>query len=273
MDLIKPKSFMIASALAFFLCYCVSANALNWRIAYGLHDTLVEDANSHTVGGNVGTSFLHKTQSNVLFTGRANLFVDFDKDHLDNDHISIWWKTNFLVKSTLLELTKDNILFGDIESITRTNTVSSVEREIQLFPSIGYEFNKNGFLIGAKGGAGYYFLEIDDDAPRERGFTRDGLRNTTLAYNLAAESKIQLGSKFDIHLKAYYWNDGDRWLQNKFIASLSYDTSFWIKNSSVVLNAEYNQFNLDHYPKNLTGDQVLGWDHDTLARVYFEMPL
>ena len=262
---------ILASAFTIAMCYCASVNALDWRIAYGVHDFIVKEYNSHTLGGNVALAVSHETKSNVLLAGKFILFVDVDKDHLDSDHIGIRWDTNFLAKKKLLDLNNNNLLYGDVEALTRENTVSSIEREINLFSSIGYEFNTSGFLLGAKGGLGYYFLEIDDDAPKEQGFNRDGLKNTTLAYILAAESRIHLGSKFNIHVKGYYWTDGDQWLQNKVVASLSYDTSAWINKSLVALSAEYNQYNLDHYPKNINGN-ILDWDNDTLVSLRFDMP-
>ena len=51
---------------------------------------------------------------------------------------------------------------------TRINTVSSIEREIQALPALRVAYKGDSLQASAKAGAGYFFFEIDDDAPRER---------------------------------------------------------------------------------------------------------
>lgn len=169
-----------------------SGSALDWRIAFGGHDFIVEQESSHTLGADVNFSLAHHTESNILLTGNIDVFVDHDKDKLDPDHIPIWFMSNFMAKGELVSLSRNSTLMWEVELDGKRNTVSSVEKQAKLFPAISYEYNTKAFSAAVKGAAGYSFLEIDDDVPRLRGYDREDFQNKTGAYSFAANTRIAL---------------------------------------------------------------------------------
>ncbi|AQS37928.1 hypothetical protein Sps_02776 [Shewanella psychrophila] len=267
---------LILSVLCVSSVSTFSAQALDWRIAFGGHDIIVEQADSHTLGAGATFSLSHLMQSNILLTGSLDVFVDHDKDKLDPDHIPIWFSSNFMVKGELLRLSHDSSLQWEVEANSRRNTVSSVEKQLKLFPSISYEYDTEAFFAGVKAGVGYYSLEIDDDVPRMRGYDRGDFQNKTGAYTLAADTRLALGSSFDLSAKIQHWNDGNEWLENRYSVALNYDSNTWVKGSLFVVSVEHTEYNLDPYAKVALDDSdylpILPWDNDTLVRVYIDMP-
>ena len=253
-----------------------SVNALDWRIAFGGHDFIVEQESSHTFGADVHFSLAHLTQSNILLTASIDVLVDHDKDKLDPDHIPIWFMSNYMAKGELVSLSANSALMWEVELDGKRNTVSSVEKQVKLFPAISYEYNTEAFFAAVKGAAGYYFLEIDDDVPRLRGYDREDFQNKTGAYSFAANTRIAMGKSMDLSLTAQHWNDGDEWLENKYGAALTYDSNFWIENSHLALSVEHTEYNLDPYAKiNVSAPDylaILPWNSDTLVRLYIDMP-
>ena len=158
----------------------------------------------------------------------------------------------------------------DHQSIdTRMNTVSSIEREITALPAIVARYEGNIFQPSLKAGAGWFFLEIDDDVPKSRGYDRSDFRNSTLGYTMAADVGIRIGEHFKIDLQAQAWLDDTDWLQNQFAAALHFDTDRWKKDSEVVLSADAYEYNLDVYQR--PGEPtILPWDNDLLIRLTFK---
>ncbi|EDQ02132.1 hypothetical protein [Shewanella benthica] len=267
---------LIFTVLCLSLASTFSAQALDWRIAFGAHDIIVEQADSHTVGVGATFALAHLTQSNILLIGSVDVFVDHDKDKLDPDHIPIWFSSNFMVKRELFRLSPDSAFQWEVEASSRRNTVSSVEKQLKLFPGIGYEYDTKNFFAAVKVGAGYYSLEIDDDVPRMRGYDRGDFQNQTGAYTLAADTRFSLGSSFELSAKIQHWNDGSEWLENRYSVALNYDANTWVEDSVFVVSVEHTEYNLDPYAKVAVDDAdylpILPWDKDTLVRVYIDMP-
>ena len=218
------QSFRFAVLLA------VAANpvfASNWTYTVGLHDTIVSDVDSHTFGIN-GTAHYERTvASGVRLIGEFELFVDRDKDHLDPDHIPVWWKLNFEATNRLAQVSPKASLEWLFEIRTKTNTVTSIERQLKAMPGIRLNYESGSFNASVKGSAGWHFQEIDDDVPKERGYTRDDIRNSTGAFSVMADASIAIGKSSRLYASAQQWHDGDTWLDNQYTASLQYDADRW----------------------------------------------
>ncbi len=266
------SSRFILPTLCFSFATSFSAQAIDWRIGFGGHDIIVEQADSHTLGVNAKFSFVHYTESGILLSGDMNVFIDHDKDKLDPDHIPVWFDTEFLAKGALFKISDTSHINWEVELDGRRNTVNSVEKQFKLMPALSYEFRTDAFDFGVKAGAGGYFLEIDDDVPKTRGYDRSDYQNKTGAYTLAADTRIGLGSSFDLEGKAQHWNDGSDWLENKYSVNLNYHSDSWIEDSVFVISIEHTEYNLDHYAKVPLDDPdylpILPWDNDTLVNAW-----
>ncbi|NBI52896.1 hypothetical protein EIZ48_09940 [Photobacterium alginatilyticum] len=268
--------------IAFLLGYTTSAYAVNWRMTLGGHDFIVEQADSHTFGVGIGVLASHATSSNILLSGRINTYFDIDNDELDPDHIPIWFQSDFLVSGKLANLSEQLAMDWFVGLYDRRNTVSSIEKQHKLMPGIDVGLNAKAYEIGVKASAGYYFLEIDDDVPRTRGYERGGLRNETSAGSLQLYAGVGLGSSVDLHVFAQQWHDGDDWLENKLVVTFAYDANHWLKggwfgDGQLVLDIEHTEYNLAPYDNRLADDPdylpILPWDNDTFVRVFIDFPL
>ena len=111
-----------------------------------------------------------RTEAGWHLFGDFDFFRDHDQDHLDSDHIPIWWQVHVGRDGELWKPSPKFHLDWTIDADTRANTVSSVERQITALPALAARFDSDTFRASLQAGAGYWFLEIDDDAPKERGY-------------------------------------------------------------------------------------------------------
>src|SRR4051812_37794405 len=84
--------FWCAFAVLFFASPASGAVADDWRYSIGVHDFIVSDVDSQTYGINAGVSIDKRTDGGRHVFGSFDIFLDYDSDHLDNDHIPIWWQ-------------------------------------------------------------------------------------------------------------------------------------------------------------------------------------
>jgi hypothetical protein len=115
---------------------------------------------------------------------------------------------------------------------------------------------------------GYHFLEIDDDAPRLRGYDRTNLRETTSAGALAADVTFRIGESWEIFGHGEEWRDSDDWIQTRYATGFRVATERWGKDSQVAFSVERNEYNLDRY-STLGLPAVLGWDDDLMFKLDF----
>jgi hypothetical protein len=244
-----------------------AAHADEWRYWLGVHDFNVPDVDSHTYGVFGGVSIDKQTASGRHLIGSVDLFADRDKDDLDPDHIPIRWDVHLSTDGNLWKGNRTHLDWtANVD--TRMNTVSSIEREITALPAIVGRYEGNVVQPSLKAGAGWFFLEIDDDVPKTRGYDRSDFRNSTLGYTLAADVKIRIGAHCRIDLQAQGWVDDHDWLQNEYQAALHVDTGRWKNDSEVVLSADAYEYNLDVYQR--PGEPaILPWDNDLLIRLSF----
>jgi hypothetical protein len=262
----------LSQAFAVLLLAAVASvgEAADWRYSVGVHDFIVADVDSHTYGINGGVSMDQRTDAGRHLFGSFDIFWDRDKDHLDPDHIPIWWQLHLGSDGDFWRGSRTHLGWtADIN--TRINTASSIERQITALPAIVAGYDGTLLQASLQAGAGWFLLHIDDDAPRERGYDRSELRNSTLAYAVTANVALKLGDSWTISAWARRWWDRDGWLENQYTAALRVDTSRWIagKQSELVLSADYTQYNLAVY-NHPTGLSVLPWNDDLLIRLSLE---
>ncbi len=276
MDLNTASYLVIGSMVFTGMGLTAKAEGTDWRIAFGGHNTIVEQVDSHTLGAHAGFFVEHVTESDISWKGNIDIFIDDDKDKLDPDHIPIWFQTAWSVDGNLYRFSPTMNLQWQVTLDGKRNTVSSVEKQSKLFPAIVARFDNQKFYAGLTLGGGHYMLEIDDDVPRERGYDREDFQNKTGAYTVAADTQIMLGESFDIYAGAQTWNDGSDWLENKYSAVFSYHSDSWIEDSEVKLSIEHSEYNLDPFDNRDKNDAdylaILPWDNDTLVRIYVDMP-
>jgi hypothetical protein len=245
----------------------------DWRYSVGVHDFAVPDVDSDTYGINGSVSVDKHTAAGRHVYGSAVVYLDRDKDDLDPDHIPIWWQLHVGTDGDLWQ--GDRTRLGWNANVdTRMNTVSSVEREIFAMPALVAAYDANIFRASAQTAAGWFFLEIDDDVPKSRGYVREersDFRNNAFGYSLAADMTLKLGSSFTVYGQAQEWWDSHDWLQTHYRVALTMAAGHSHEQSSeFVLSADFNEYNLDPYFRPNVGVPILPWDNDVLIRLSYE---
>ena len=262
----------VFAALLFAGAAAASA-ADDWRYSVGIHDFAVPDVNSDTYGINGSISVDKHTASGRHVYGSAVVYVDRDKDDLDPDHIPIWWQLHAGTDGDFRQ-GEHTRLGWNANVDTRMNTVSSVEREIFAMPALVAGYDSNMFQASAQAAAGWFFLEIDDDVPKSRGYVREersDFRNNALAYSLAADVTLKLGSSFSAYGQAQEWWDSHDWLQTHYKVALRMAVGqSHERGSEFVLSADFNEYNLDPYFRPNVGIPVLPWDNDVMIRLSYD---
>ncbi|MGL4712414.1 MAG: hypothetical protein ACRCWP_07605, partial [Shewanella sp.] len=127
-----------------------------------------------------------------------------------------------------------------------------------------------------KAGAGYYYLEIDDDVPKTRGYERGDFGNSAFAYTFMGSLGVDVTPKLHMQVAAQTWQGDGQWLENQYLFELSYQTDFWRPNSVLILSAEHTRYNLAHYAKvDVNSSEyvpILPWDSDTLLLLSLVVP-
>jgi hypothetical protein len=233
-----------------------------------VHDFNVPDVDSHTYGVFGGASFDKQTRRGRHLVGSVDLFADRDKDDLDPDHIPIRWDVHLGTDGKVWQGVRTRIDWT-ADFNTRMNTVSSIEREMTALPAIVGRYEGDRVQASIKAGAGWFFLEIDDDVPKSRGYDRSDFRNSTFAYTAAGDLMIRIGSCCKIGGQAQEWWESDNWLQTQYEAAFHFDAGRWKKDSEVVLSVDAYEYNLDVYQR--PGEPpILPWDNDILVRLFFK---
>lgn len=249
--------------------------AIDWRASFGLSDMYVSEESSHTIGISSTIYGHHISQTGIETNFEFNIFVDNDKDKLDPDHIPVWFKGALETKGHLYNISNQIDISYLIDIDTKRNSVSSVEKQLIALAGLGIKYDTKALDLGLNVYGGYYFLEIDDDVPVERGWIRDDLGNSTLAYSVSAYTDINLGKSFVLSLSAQEWRDSDSWLENEYYVSLDYDSNSLLEDSRLVFSVEYTEYNLDNYTNSNPGAPdlaILPWDNDMLVRAYMTFP-
>ncbi|PIW61944.1 hypothetical protein [Shewanella sp. CG12_big_fil_rev_8_21_14_0_65_47_15] len=266
-------------SLVFLLNLSTSVSAeeqTQWHYSLGIHDFVVDEENSHTLGANMSLLIAHRTASNIQLLASLDVFLDVDVDDLDPDHIPIWFKSDYAAIGELYRFNPEFFFGWQVDLQGKRNTVSSVEKQLKLFPALTANYQDQRMQAQLKAGAGYYFMEIDDDVPRTRGYDRGDFGNDGLAYTAMGSFGVDITPQLHMSAAAQTWHDGDAWLEDQYRFDLTYQTNFWAEHSQWVLSVEHTQYNLDHYAKvDVNSPEylpILPWDNDTLVRLSLIVP-
>ncbi|MBV7316142.1 hypothetical protein [Shewanella sp. NIFS-20-20] len=278
----KTPAIALSFIAALALPALASPNDAPWQLRYGvgIHDFMVNQVDSTTLGVNGYFSFGRQYGQLMRFQGNIHVYIDHDKDKLDPDHIPVWFTSDYHISGQWLQLTAQQSLNWQVELDGRRNTVSSVEKQLRLFPGVEWAYQDNGWRTELDLGLGYYFLEIDDDVPKERGYNRGDFGNDSLAYTGKIATQIPVNDSLSLTLSAQQWRNQDENLENQYKLKLIYQKPSSEpqkhRSNSIIFSIEHQQYNLDPYAK---GDinaadyvAILPWDSDTMIRLSFEMP-
>lgn len=264
-------SFVRGFAVA-LLIIAGNVEAADWQYSVGVHDFAVPDVGSDTYGLDGSIVVDDRTPGRPHLVGSIDLFVDHDQDHLDSDHIPIWWQIHAGTDGDFWRA--DHWHLGWTADVnTRMNTVSSIERQITAFPALLGSYDGDSLQTSLQGGAGWFFLEIDDDAAREQGYEREELRNSTFGYAATADFTLKLGESYSISGFARRWWDNQEALETQYKAAIRMALGHWVegrssRHSALVLSADYYEYNLSVY-NHPTGPPVLRWNDDLMIRLSF----
>jgi len=258
-------------------------------LGYGFHDMFVTDitpsslhsgGTSHTLGVNTNFFIDHKTTNDIHVGASAKIFFDHDKDHLDPDHIPIWFKFNVYGYGPLLTMTDSLSFQWHVDLRNKQNTTSGIEREIKNMYGIGFDYAPDSFHLALNAYTGFFYLEIDDDAPiqysetQTKQYQRNDLGLGTSSISVKLESSWNMTENFTILGHVQNWSSigvGSGWLENEYVAEINYATDGWIKRSKLHLRATHTQYNIDVFYREDVGVPVLPWDNDTLVRAYMSI--
>ena len=275
----KKIKLYLSVLMVLYFCLCAAdSHAKDRSIAFGVHNLIVHDSlsdekDSSTYG--VGIEFYGNstTKSGIEISHSLGIFIDHDRDKLDPDHIPVWFTFDIEARGKSHELSENIKLNWILDIYSKRNTVSSIEQQYLLFPGVGISSDTGKYTFGTKINAGYYFLEMDDDVPRIRGYKRGELINRTYACSIMVKAGISFSDAFDFNVEAQTWADKDVWLEHRYNLSLSYDSDAWLQDSIFKISIEHKRYNLDPYSLIDKDDRgyvpILPWDNDTFIRAYF----
>ena len=268
MTSILTRTASVSAAALALMVASRPSEAAEWTYALGVHSMVVRDVDSTTSGLSGHAEVDDVTAKDIHRFASFDVYLDHDEDHLDPDHIPVWWQTDLGVDAKFFQGSRK--MFGGwaVTLDTRMNTVSSIERQIHLLPAVEGGFAGDSVRASVQAGIGYNFIEIDDDAPRLRGYDRTNLRQTTSAGAVAADVAFHVGPSWEVFAHGEEWRDSDDWIQTQYITGLRVAADRWGKGSQVAFSAEYNEYNLERWqaPGLPT---VLGWDDDLMYKVDF----
>jgi hypothetical protein len=245
-----------------------AAQAAQWKYSLGVQDMVVGDVDSTTLGVGGHAEVDDVTPADRHRYASFDVYWDHDEDHLDPDHIPVWWETNLGVDDEFW-MGSRNMFFGwVVEFDSRMNTVSSIERQVHMLPAARFGFAGDAVHASLEAGIGYNFLEVDDDAPRLRGYDRTNLRQTTSAGAVAADATFRIGESWEVFGHGERWAESDDWIQTQYVAGFHVAAERWGKGSQIGFSIEMNEYNLDRY--STPGlPPVLAWDDDLLFKLDF----
>lgn len=270
------------------LMFYTSLSAMNFEASIGAHDFIVSDikndtptdgisaGTSNTFGINAALYLKHQTQNNIKFLAKAEVFLDHDKDHLDPDHIPVWFDFFLDINGPVYNINENNIFLWYVAMDNRQNTVSCIEREVRQHLGIGYEYTKNGFIIDLNVYAGFYYIEIDDDTPVARGYTRQDTDDGEASNVLELKAQYEFNQDWLLYAEAkrYSANMGMDKLEDNVEVHLTYKgNSFLGDGETLNLKVKYTKYDFDRFYRNDIGLPIVPFDNDTLVQVYLTLPV
>ena len=259
-------------------------SAVDWGMIAGAHDFVVQDitndtnadgissGDSHTLGLNVGMYVDHTTDYGIYMGAKVEAFLDHDKDELDPDHVPVWFKFLIDVNGPMIKFNDNHMFKWYVLVDNKQNTVSCIEREVRQNFGVGYDFNAGGFKLDLNAYAGFYYIEIDDDTPLHRGYTRQQTDDGEASNLLEIEMSYDIAKHWYVYggVRHYSANAGFEKLETDYQAVLSYKTDWWGKGTSLNLNVEYNDYDLSRFQVQTL--PILPFDKDVLVQAYVTIP-
>jgi len=243
--------------------------SIDWRWRLGLTNFRVEDSNTFGVG--VAVKGLYETAHGVQMKLFLSTIVDNDRDHLDPDHIPVWFKNYFRAEKALVTFGRDFSLAATLDLNHKMNTVSSIEQSADLMPGIKLDFDAAKIGLFAKFSAGGYYLEIDDDLPEiYSDYRREDLANSEFAWSQEYHARWSITERFIVNgkYKDFRNTDGET-LETREKLKLSFRLN---PHQLVAFAVEKTEYNLEQFTRSAgdNGLQVLPFNQDTFYQAYFE---
>jgi len=276
-----------------FVLFCFEIftplQAVEYDVSIGLHDFVVSDINndnvndgidagtSHTLGINSAVYVRHTTASGIKMLAKAEAFLDRDKDHLDPDHIPVWFDFLVSIDGKIAKINENSDFTWHLLMDNKQNTVSCIEREVRQHIGAGYAYHKGGLELEASGYFGFYYIEIDDDTPSARGYTRQDTDDGEASNIISLEGSYQFNSVFSlsVYMRNYAANTGFEDLEQNYEIHLVYkgvQESFG-EGSSLNFKIKHSAYNFDRFYRADIGVPILPFDNDTLIQAYVTVPL
>ena len=265
-----------------------SLSAFDIDLSVGTHDFVVSNivndtsndgisaGTSHTLGLNIGIIAKHTTPSNIHMMAKAEAFWDRDKDHLDPDHIPIWFAFMFSADGIMYKINNHNHLKWYVLMDNKQNTVSCIERQVRQHIGTGYEFHHNDLTVDLNAYMGFYYIEIDDDTPVARGYTRQDTDDGEASNAFEVKMAYNFSKNFILsgYVKQYSSNAGMEELERDYgLLAVYKNSDFFIANSSLNFEIKHSKYNLDRFFRNPPGIPILPFDNNTLIQASVTIPL
>ena len=265
-----------------------SLSAVNFAVSVGAHDFVVSDitndvANdgiskktSHTLGINSAIYVTHKMENGISILAKAEAFLDHDTDHLDPDHIPVWFDFLIDVDGSIYTIDENNSFKWYILLDNKQNTVSCVEREVRQHIGVGYEHIVKNLTLDFNAYAGFYYIEIDDDTPVARGYNRQSTDDGEASNVLELEGKYDFNQNWSFYtkIKRYAANTGMEKLEDNVEALLTYKgKEFLSEGATFNLKVKYVKYDLERFFVPSVGVPILPFDNDTLIQAYVTFPM
>ena len=244
------------------------SNALKLDYSYGFHDFVVQK-DTHTPGINAGIYAEYSVDDTTQHNAYFEIFTEYDKEEQDPDHIPVWFRANYGFETMLMGQDETFKLNAVVDLDWKMNTVSSVEQYLKSGVGLEFAFKEGSLTLAPKILAGTYYLEIDDDVPECRGFSRSDLSvgyKAAVMYGAGMLWDITPDVSLGIDLEE--WNEKGKWLERNTLVEVSYKKTETFR---IVFSAEKTIYNLANFRKD--GIDVLPWNQDTLFKLVVRMPL
>jgi hypothetical protein len=282
------KKRYVTAAFVASLLMAQNAAAVEFEASVGLHDFVVSDikndvvadgisaGTSHTFGLNAAIYVKHQTKNNINFLAKAEAFLDNDQDHLDPDHIPVWFDFLLDINGLIYTVNERNSFKWYVLMDNRQNTVSCIEREVRQHLGLGYEYNNGGFTFDFNAYAGFYYIEIDDDTPVARGYSRQDTDDGEASNVLELEAQYNFNKAWSLYanIKRYAANAGTEKLENNAELLLTYKGSEFLSDGATLnLKVKYVEYDLDRFYRADIGVPILPFDNNTLIQAYVTLPI
>jgi len=242
---------------------------VRWKARFGVSDFYVYGTN--TFGVLAGIKGEYETAGGIRLKLLFTTTIDIDNDHLDSDHIPVWFQGYLKAEKDFFTFGPGFKLLGTGDFEHKMNTVSSIEQSADLMAGLKLQFENHGVELFTKFGAGGYYLEIDDDLPREYSdYRREDLSNSEFAWFQEYKGKLKFAEKFSISARYKNFRSMDNLsLETRKEIKLTYQ---FHPTRQFVLKAEKTWYNLDPYVRSAgdNGLEILPFDEDTHYQAYVE---